>query len=561
MTLLLDNPAIRLTVEKLVEFPTLGLLNFHARPDNPELGDQQNGYLKDRNKVSFFQKGNASGGTTASAMKLAEFVLRGQPPPRHDTPFWIISEDYDLCVDTCWKEKLYGQGFIPECEIDRPRIEWLSRAGDRPSRVPLKPWPGRRGKNWVLEFKSYGQRRQAMQAASIGGFWFCEQFPWDIFTEVLRGCRDYMFPGGQFCEFTPIDPGLCKRMQEIIDHPREGWKVYRGNTYCNQANLAEGFVDDFKASIADELLQTRLRGDLAGFAGTIYQSFNPSIHVVEDEHDERISFRFDDDGITHGRGIDWGESEHHWFAAIFGCRSLEQDWLIYDEYCSNAQDKITSDHAREVVARSMTWGYPVPNAVGQPAKQATWFSQGVLARLKEIDAVAWQKVMIYLAALAVFRGGRQPPINAQQKHNQHFGTMDYADSARPGEIREFVRYGVPVGFANKNVEEGINCVRELLKINPFTNRPRLFICRRCERFIRGLRQYRRSDAAAPRATKPVPLKLDDDEVDAGRYLIMSASRRSGNALPSLVDASGIRGQRKSIQYQRAKSTSDGWEVR
>ena len=324
-------------------------LNFVPRPDQAEKFDQQHSFVYNRDQVSFLIKGNASGGTEAAAFKTALFLLQWQPPPRRNTPFWIISDTYEQVCQTAWLEKLEGHGHIPGCEIDARNITWHNPKRRWPSSVPLKPWPDHPGKNWILEFKSYEQGREAMQAQSIGGFWFSEQFPSDIFLEVFRGCRDYMFNGGQFAEFTPIDPDKCIWVEKVIENPPKGWGFYRCNTECNKANLADGWIDQFKTLIGEETIPTRLTGALATFEGTIYQTFNPSVHLLPAE-----TFRIPP-GAQHYRGIDWGASTEHPFVCIWGCRDAMGDWWIYDEYWSPDQTKTTADHAMEIKSR---WSWP-----------------------------------------------------------------------------------------------------------------------------------------------------------------------------------------------------------
>lgn len=283
---------------------------FVPRPDDPGNFDEQHSYCHGRDIVAFLCAGNASGKTEASAWKCANFVLHQQPAPRIDTPFWIIAKNYEQVCNVCWKEKLHGHGHIPDCEIDWPRVSYIDVKKGWPSVVPLKPRPGERT-NWCLHFKSYEQGRESMQASSIGGFWFSEQFPGDLFIEVFRGCRDYLFPGGQFAEFTPIDPDMCMWVERLIDHTPDGWRFYRCNTECNTA-LADDWLENFKAAVPDEMMETRLRGSLATFEGVIYQGFHPAIHVAGDGVIDPIGRR----NVEHYRGIDWGASEEHPFTCF-----------------------------------------------------------------------------------------------------------------------------------------------------------------------------------------------------------------------------------------------------
>jgi hypothetical protein len=512
--------------------------NFIPRPDKPEEFDEQASFCLNRDPVAFLIGGNAAGTTAAAAWKTANYLLRQQPPPRANTPFWIISDTYEQVMGVCWAEKLHGQKFIPDCEIDWPNVRWYDSKRGLPFSVPLKPWPGRPGKNWVLEFKSYKQGRRSMQARSIGGFWFSEQFPLTIFLEVLRGCREYMYPGGQFAEFTPIDPELCIWVEKVMDDVPNGWKFYRCNTACNVKNLADGWFDQFYATVPDELLQTRMTGALATFVGCIYPSFNPAVHVTSEP------FTFPP-GITHMRGIDWGASEEHPFACVWGYQDGMGDWFVYDEYWSADQTKITMDHAVEITARSLMWGWPPsPHVFTSADKILIRFVELVMERLNEISPQRAAWLERYLA---------KPEDTPHLRLADRFG-YSYADPSRPGEMTSFTRLGLLMAPASNDVYQGINCVRSLLKINPYSGKPRCYIHPRCIHLIEEMRKYRWkkgrtvSDGATlnPEVAKPVPLKRSDDCCDAYRYLVFSPTRDTKDT-PNSMDHRELAPTRKSIQ--------------
>ena len=90
------------------------------------------------------------------------------------------------------------------------------------------------------------------------------------------------------------------------------------------------------------MLATRMTGALATFEGVIYQSFNPVVHVTDD--DSRVWLP----GMTHYRGIDWGASVEHPMAAVWACEDGAGGVLVYDDYWDTSQDKITQDHATEM---------------------------------------------------------------------------------------------------------------------------------------------------------------------------------------------------------------------
>ena len=514
---LTDAEAVSVLEEKNQAWVT-----WKPRPDRLEDFDEQSAYINARDLVSFTLGGNASGKTGASAKKCADFVL-STPPPRKDTPFWIIAEDYLQVCSVCWAEKLNGigphGGFLPKWVIDHDRIVWYKPSLNWPFMVPLKPWAN--GNNWMLEFKSYKQGRAAMQARSIGGFWFSEQFPWNLFLEVLRGCREYMFPGGQFCEFTPIDPELCLSIEKMMENQPPGWGFYRLNTERNRQNLADDWYNQFFAAVPDEMQATRKTGALATFEGVIYQSFNPEVHITDD--DSKVFLP----GIYHYRGIDWGASAEHPMTCVWYCEDGMGDGYFYDEYWDTSQDKITQDHAAEILAKSLAWGWPEPSFFEEPPPNQSHYVKMVRKRAREI------------------RSG----MNGSRAGLKDIGWRQYgesfADPSRPGDINAFNYWGISTGQASNDVLKGIDLVRSRLKINPVTGRPRIHIHRRCKHLIEELRKYRwlkrRQTGLVTMAAPPVtPFKKDDDMADAARYVIASVERGRGMQPTTAANRAGDR---------------------
>ena len=515
--------------ELVVSLADTAWASFVPRPDDLEEFDEQTSYVNARDLVSFALGGNASGKTAASAKKCSDFILN-TPPPRPYTPFWIIGATYKQVSGVCWAEKLHGEQFIPNCEVDWSKIQWYEKKMRWPSAVPLKPWPN--GNNWCLEFMSYEQGREAMQARSIGGFWFSEQFPWNLFIEVLRGCRDYMYPGGQFCEFTPIDPELCVSVEAVMDDPPPGWKFYRLNTQKNRENLAKDWFDQFFAAVPDEMLATRMTGALATFEGVIFPSFNPQVHIIDNDDCVYLS------GMNHHRGTDWGASAEHPFTTVWGCYDGVGDWWIYDEYWNTSQDRITQDHAIEVCARSVAWGWPWPENFDEPNDP----------RYQE----HWEKLQPYIKSVRNLVDEIRPrgPIRIS---GNHYGE-GYADPSRPGEINAFNYYGVITSGAYNDIYKGIDIIRTKLKTNPITHRPHLYIHQRCKHLIEEMRKYRwtkkrKQIGGTSAAPKPVPLKLNDDTVDAERYLIATTEFRRGLA-PASTSTNPAGLHRQDMQFNR-----------
>lgn len=463
--------------------------SFKPRRDQPERFDQQTAFCDSETRgVSFCIGGNGGGTTEAACSKVAKFVLQKQAPPRRDTPFWIIGGSYEQVCETVWKEKLEGHGHIPACEIDYDRIAWLKPNDNWPFRVPLKPWPGRPGKNWMLEFKSYKQGRKQMQARAIGGFCFSEQFPWGLLTEVLARCREYHFPGGQFAEFTPIDPLLSYELERMMEDSKlpAGWEIYRANTECamEAGHVSREWYEQFFSMVPPSMRLTRQIGAWAVYEGSIYPQF-ADFHLLDDAE------VFDVDGgfpknVFHRRAIDWGSGPENAFCCLWAYRNGAGDWVIYDEYYSTAP-VTTVEHLVEIEERSEMWGW--------------------------------------------------------QANDPHFGAT-YADPSSPGDFRiahNLSQYapgsrGFDLNSASNAVLEGIEHVQWLLQ--PCAERmgkPRLFVSKaRCKNLAREMRTYRWKTGTDKSDPQRQPLKKHDHAVDSARYLLFSEARQGG-VIPSSTD--------------------------
>jgi hypothetical protein len=446
---------------------------FRPRIDQPERHDQQAAfYNSDATGVNFLLGGNGAGTTTTALAKSVKLVLRDQPPPRPATPFWIIAEGYNMAMDVCWNEKLCGRGLLPEEEVQWDKIDWYRSSQNWPFRVPLKPWPGHDPRNyWVLEFKSYSQGRARMQASSIGGFCFVEQCPWELITEVNRGCRDYNFPGSKMAEFTPIDPFLSQPLEKMM---REGtlpetWKVFRCNTQCamEQGHVSKEWFDEFFGMLPEEERAVRMIGAFASFDGLIYPSFNAAVHTQDGVGDLLV------DGVHHFRAIDWGSGPDNAMVCLWGALDSAGTWYIYDEYYSTDQKATYLDHAAEIK-----------------------------------DRHKWDS-----------------------KNPFHRDT--YADPAAPGLMRLFTqKAGIVTTPAKNAVLEGINCVKEHLMISH--GEPRIVIDKKCENLIREFQTYRwltnRSNDQFTSDKACRPLKKDDHTMDALRYMLYSSQQSVRNGL-------------------------------
>ncbi len=318
---------------------------FFPRPNQPQRHDEQSAFFGSTLPgTTFLLGGNGAGTTTTALIKMVDF-LQKTLPPRKDTPFWIVAQTFEQSMNVCWKEKLHGQQMLPPVQIDWERIHWHKPRNDWPFSVPLKPPPGAPGRNWMLVFKSCEQGRGQMQGESIGGFLFVEQFPWNLLTEVVRGCRDYNFCGNKLAEFTPVDPVLSAPLQEMEEEGRlpPGWAIYRANTECavEAGHVTEQWFDQFFGMIPQSMRDVRTKGLWGGYEGAVYPEFDPAIHCLPDSWDIPPN-------CHHRRMIDWGFGAENAFCCLFACRNGIGQWFVYDEYYSTNTSIDVIDHLKAI---------------------------------------------------------------------------------------------------------------------------------------------------------------------------------------------------------------------
>ena len=453
------------------------------RHDQAHRYDEQSAFLfSNLPGVTFLLGGNGAGTTTLSLCKVVQFLVTN-PAPRKDTPFWIIAETYEQTMNVCWKEKLDQLGLLPAEMIDSERIRWFKQDNGWPFSVPLKPRDEDPDHNWQLVFKSYEQGRSKMQGESIGGFLFVEQFPWGILEEVLRGCREYTFQGNKLAEFTPVDPVLSIRLQEMEEENAlpHGWAIYRANTECavEAGHVSRQWFDQFFGMIPESMRDVRMKGLWGGFEGLVYPEFDLAVHGLPEAWDLPP-------GCDHRRMIDWGFGVDNAFCCLFACRNGVGQWFVYDEYYSNDTRFSVIEHLKGISNR-----HPWPSM------------------------------------------------------NSHYG-VTWADPSSPNCLRIAESFCIHApGYdslnilaAKNSVEEGIELIKRLLKPDPLLAsedgrpQPRLMIVReKCPNLVRQMRTYRRLKSNKrglnPRDARDEVLKADDHAVDALRYGVFSEAAMTG----------------------------------
>lgn len=93
------------------------------------------------------------------------------------------------------------------------------------------------------------------------------------------------------------------------------------------------------------------------------------------------------------------------------------------------------------------------------------------------------------------------------------GNKYYPDPAEPDRIEEMRRAKLNVREVSKDVEAGINAVRELLKTNRF------FVHESCINFIEEIESYSYPDRKPDNNEKEIPIKENDHMMDMIRYVL------------------------------------------
>ncbi len=464
--------------------------------------------------------------TTTLLAKVARFIYE-TPPPRPDTPFWVIAKSYDQVTKTCWKEKLYGQGHILDKDVDWPRVGWYKSKQRLPYSVPLKP--DAKGNNWMLEFRSYEQGIGAMMAQAIGGFAFVEQFPWGVFEEVLRGCREYNFPGSKLVEYTPVDPDLSIDIEEMIENgyePETGrqpglrylpknWKIYHANTMCamEAGHVDAKWFEEFFGMVPEDMRDVRMLGMFASFEGVIYKEFNTATHCMGDEIWSRLK------GCTHFRGIDWGAGPENDFTCTWAARNGLGQWFIYDEYCSNDQTKTTVDHLSQVYEQ---WGWPDTSAYGPSFCDPSSPDNIRIAN----------KLSVYNPAVE--------NLHMMRGKNSVIEGIEH--------VQYLLKPQIPVPMVDEKGMPIIDSETGKVKIRM---EPKLFIHRyNCPKLVQQMKTYRWMRGADPKAkagrnpkdAPRSPLKKNDHQVDGMRYALFSADSMLNSTISSAKSHSEITAQ-------------------
>lgn len=238
-------------------------------------------------------------------------------------------------------------------------------------------------------------------------------------------------------------------------------------------NLPDGYVETMLATWSDARIRREIYADEESFEGQVYSEFKQDIHVIP-------PFAIPADW-TKVVGADHGyRNPAAWiWVAVDGDENLyvyrefyEREWDI-EEICRGKREPGTGRRIEPGVIK--------------------------LNRGQKLDA-------IYI----------DPATKAKR------GTKGGAEF---DQYTEYLPNDWALITANNRKEAGIDRVKQYLKVNPKTNKPKLFIFSNCQNLINEILTYRYKEIPVGRQgsenEKEEPVKNNDHALDALRYAVMS----------------------------------------
>jgi PBSX family phage terminase large subunit len=257
--------------------------------------------------------------------------------------------------------------------------------------------------------------------------------------------------------------------QDMFQNPeaKRSFQLIRAPSTEN-THLPEGYVSGMMATWSPERIKREIEGSFDAFEGMVYHEFRRDVHVIKPFVIPREWVKVI--GIDHGY-----RNPAAW---VWGAVDYDDNIYIYREY-----------YRKEMLIEEILKGRPSQNI------------QGTLTMGKG-EAIS--------AALI------DPSTRARR------GTTGLSDYDA---YLEHLPTDFPLKLANNEKTAGIDRVKSYLKINPNTNKPRLFIFDTCSNVIEEMSKYRYAEQHTNQVgmsnEKEEPRKVDDHAMDALRYLVMS----------------------------------------
>lgn len=257
--------------------------------------------------------------------------------------------------------------------------------------------------------------------------------------------------------------------QDMFNNPtaKEAYRLIKAPSTEN-VHLPEGYVESMLASWSPERIKREIEGSFDAFEGMVYHEFRRDLHVIR-------PFVIPSDW-TRVIGVDHGYRNPS--AWIWGAVDYDDNIYIYREF-----------YEREWLIEEIIKGNKKQN------------KPGILAMCKGEN---------------ITQARIDPSVRAVRGATGFTDWDVYQDNLP----KDF-----PLMLANNDKTAGIDRVKSYLKVQPSTNKPRLFIFDSCQNLIDEMSKYRYKELThtqqGKQAEKEEPVKVDDHALDALRYLIMS----------------------------------------
>jgi phage terminase large subunit len=270
---------------------------------------------------------------------------------------------------------------------------------------------------------------------------------------------------------------------------KKSYKLIRAPSTEN-IHLPEGYVESMLAAWSPERIKREIEGSFDAFEGMVYHEFRRDVHVIQ-------PFKVPDDW-TRVAGVDHGyRNPASW---IFGAVDYDGNIYIYKEF-----------YEREWLIEEIIKGNKKANKPG-------------ILQLTRGEKISEARI--------------DPSVRAVRGAT---GFTDW-DIYQENLPRDF-----PLLLANNEKQAGIDRVKSYLKVDPRTNKPRLFIFNTCHNLIDEMSKYRYKELThtqqGKQAEKEEPVKVDDHALDALRYLIMSRPEapNTNNEIYKRIDYNSLSG--------------------
>ena len=265
----LKNQNSSVTIEEICEVAGEKMLLYEPLPA-PSL------YHVSQARNRWLLGGNRSGKSEANiGWDLCAFAL-GLHPYRQ-TPscaiIWVAAETWQLVGKLLWQEKI--SHYLPKSRITS--CSWRNLADEVPNEIRLD-------NGTQIEFKAYEQGRKAFEGRAIDAFYGdeqCEHKSLIIWREIQARLIDRHGFSAQ--SMTPVvyQKWFEDRIMSELPTDEVFYADLNDNRISTGGHVPDARIDELIDEWPEEVQETRIKGHLAAFLGSVYKTFNRRKHVIE----------------------------------------------------------------------------------------------------------------------------------------------------------------------------------------------------------------------------------------------------------------------------------------